>query len=131
MFNFLSKLYNRKRLHRPLKTMEAIASKQINNKITKTKMDKLKSVGYGIMIFIVSLCFISPILDVFAENVPEPMYPQALDQYNASVYNLCLSEKGLANAYWHDYTENFLDFEPSDEDIIRWKNKRGQDCPLS
>lgn len=58
----------------------------------------------------------------------DPQTSYAQKNYDAAKYNLCVAEQTLANAKLSDYFHGFINL--SDEDIIRLKNKKEDDCSL-
>ncbi len=94
----------------------------------KTIGDKgLTIVGY-VMIFFVTGLLLTYVAQGFFGN-KEPQVSYAEKTYQSAVYNLCVAEQALANAKLSDYFDGFIDL--SDEDILRLKSKRENDCPLS
>lgn len=58
----------------------------------------------------------------------DPQTSYAQKAYDVAHYNLCVAEQALANAKLGDYFDGFGDL--SDEDILRLKNKKENDCPF-
>ena len=87
----------------------------------------LNFVGYVVIIVSVGLLFTYVAQAMLGGK--DPQTPPAEKVYQAAAYNLCVAEQALANAKLSDYFDGFIDL--SDEDILRLKGKREQDCPLS
>ena len=92
----------------------------MKNKITKF-------IGYVFSIFVLGLLFTYIAQAMLGGK--DPQVPYAENVYHSAVYNLCVAEQALANAKLADYFDGFMDL--SDEDILRLKAKRENDCPLS
>lgn len=57
-----------------------------------------------------------------------PQTPVAQEAYDGATYTQCLAHKALGNAKLGDYFDGFLN--ATDEEVLRWKEAREQDCSL-
>lgn len=92
---------------------------------------KQKGIGYFVGVIFIVFCT-GILLTHVAQAMLGGKTPQtsyAEKAYQAAAYNLCVAEQALANAKLGDFFDGFIDL--SDDDVLRLKAKRENDCPLS
>lgn len=89
-----------------------------------------KGIGYFVGVVVLTVCAGLLVAQVAMAMLggKSPQSPVAQKAFDAAAYNYCVAEQALANAKLGDYFDGFI--ELSDEDILRLKEKKENDCPF-